>query len=428
MRDAFDASVRQASPNRADEVGAARFYRNRKVKKREMFATAARRTAAAAEGRHVLIPQDTSEINYQAKAKRKRGLGKVGNGEDVGLFVHPALVVEAETGVVLGLAGAEVWRRDKVKAKNYQDLPIEEKESRRWIDTALRARDALAETTTATVIADREADIYELFARVPDARTDVLVRCQHDRALADGGRLHAVLAAAPEAGRIAFELEGKPGRRARKVTLSVRFTGVTLRRPAKGADPRDPPTLSLYTVEAREIDPPAGEGPILWRLVTTHEIASLADAKRIIGFYRMRWNIEQLFRTLKSQALDIEECLIADGEALENVAAVALIAACQVLQLVRARGREGETQDASVVFSSPEIRTLKAVVANREGKTSKQKNHYKVGSLAWAAWAIARLGGWKGYASERPPGPITFSIGLRKFFAIHEGFQLANTS
>ena len=390
-----------------------------------MLETAARRTAAAVAGKHVLILQDTSEINYQAKAKRKRGLGKVGNGEDVGLFVHPALAVDAATGAALGIAGATIWRRRKAKAKNYQELPIEKKESFRWVDTALKARDALSEAACVTVIADREADIYELFARVPDARTQVLVRAEHDRALKTGGRLYHALESAPEAGRIEFELEARPGRPKRKVTLAVRYKEVALRRPSKGSDRRDPPALRLNAIEAREIDPPPGEKPILWRLLTTHEVASLADAVRMIDFYRMRWNIEQLFRTLKSQGFDIEECLIADGEALENVAVVILIAACQVMQLVRARGAQGETQDASLVFSPAEITVLKAVIKEYEGKTEKQKNRFAPGSLAWAAWAIARLGGWKGYASERPPGPITFANGLRRFQAIFEGFQLA---
>jgi len=426
IRTRIDASVRQASTSRALEIGAARFFRNPRVTPEEMLETAARRTAVAAAGKHVLILQDTSEINYQAKAQRKRGLGKVGNGEDVGLYVHPALAVDAATGAALGIAGATIWRRRKTKAKNYQELPIEKKESFRWVDTALKARNALGEAACVTVIADREADIYELFARVPDARTHVLVRAEHDRALKTGGRLYKALENAPEAGRIEFELEARPGRPRRKVTLAVRYTEVALRRPSKGSDRRDPPALRLNAIEAREIDPPPGETPILWRLLTTHEVASLADAVRMIDFYRMRWNIEQLFRALKSQGFDIEECLIADGEALENVAVVILITACQVMQLVRARGAQGETQDASLVFSPAEITVLKAVIKEYEGKTEKQKNRFARGSLAWAAWAIARLGGWKGYASERPPGPITFANGLRRFQSIFEGFQLAH--
>ena len=113
-------------------MGFTRFFRNENVTVEEILETAAARTNQAAAGRHVLVIQDTSEINYQAKAGRKRDLGRVGNGTDAGLFVHPALAVDAEDGSVLGLAAATIWRRTKVKDPDYQELPIEEKESHRW--------------------------------------------------------------------------------------------------------------------------------------------------------------------------------------------------------------------------------------------------------------------------------------------------------
>ena len=100
------AGLRELADNRAEKVGLTRFFRNPKVTVDEILGAAAARTGAAAAGRHVLLIEDTSEINYEAKAKRKRGLGLVGNGEDVGLFVHPALAIDAEDGAVLGLAGA----------------------------------------------------------------------------------------------------------------------------------------------------------------------------------------------------------------------------------------------------------------------------------------------------------------------------------
>lgn len=422
----ISAGVRELADNRAEKVGLTRFFRNPRVTADEILRTAAQRTGAAATGRHVLLIEDTSEINYEAKAQRKRGLGRVGNGADVGLFVHPALAVDAEDGAVLGLAGATIWRRTRVKEDDYQSLPIEEKESHRWIATGLKARTFLSTAALVTLITDREGDIYELFARVPDEQTHVLVRAEHDRALADvGGRMLAKIAGEPEAGRLAFDLSGRPGRTARRVTLAVRFCPVTLRQPRRGADRRDPPQLSLNLVEAREIDPPPGEEPIVWRLLTTHAATSLAEAARIIDLYRCRWIVEQLFRTLKSQGLDLEDSFISDGDALECLAATALIAAASVMQLVQGRGEAGSTLSASRVFSPVEIIVLEVLVRKFEGKTAKQKNPHPRHSLAWAAWCIARLGGWNGYASERPPGPITFARGLRRFHAIAEGFALA---
>jgi len=392
----------------------------------EILAVAGARTAeAAADCRHVLIIQDTSEINYQAKAGRQQGLGKVGNGSDAGLFVHPQLALNAEDGTVLGLAHALIWRRLKPKAANYQQLPIEEKESWRWIAPAQTARERLARTQLVTVLADREADIYQLFARLPDERTHVLVRATRDRALEDGGRLFAQLAAQDEAGRLRFDLTARPGRPKREVVLAVRFSSALIRQPAKGADPSDPPTIALNVVEAREIDPPSAKDAVCWRLLTTHPLACLDDAARMVEFYRMRWSIEQLFRAAKSQGLDVEDSLLGEAEALERLAAVALVAAAKVMQLVHARGEPGRAIPAQRLFDPTEIAVLHALNRKLKGRTAKQQNPHPPDSLAWAAWCIARLGGWTGYATERPPGPITFTHGLQRFNAIAEGFALA---
>ena len=420
------ATLRELAETRAEKVGLTRFFRNPKVTVTEILETAAQRTADAAAGRHVLLIQDTSEINYQAKSGRKRNLGRVGNGTDAGLFAHPALAVDAQDGSILGLAGATIWRRTKVKDEKYQSLPIEEKESHRWLATPLAARAALGTAGLVTVVSDRESDIYELFARVPDERTHVLIRATRDRALVTkGGRLFAALAALPEAGRISFDLEGRPGRTARKVTLAVRYGAVTFRQPRTGPDRRDPQKLTLTAVEVREIDPPPSEEPIVWRLLTTHQVESLEDAVRMVDYYRRRWIIEQVFRTVKSQGIGLEESFLEDGAALENLVATALVAAVVVMQLVQARGEPGHAFQASRVFSETEINALATLIKSREGKTEKQKNPHPNGSLAWAAWCIARLGGWNGYARERPPGPITFARGLKRFYAMAEGFELA---
>jgi hypothetical protein len=426
MRVHTSATLRELAETRAEKAGLTRFFRNPKVTVTEILETAAQRTAAAAAGRDILLIQDTSEINYQSKSGRKRHLGRVGNGTDVGLFIHPLLAVDAQDGSLFGLAGATIWRRTKVKAANYQSLPIEEKESHRWLATPLAARTAFAAARRATIVCDRESDIYELFARVPKEGLDVLVRATRDRALTTkGGRLFAALSALPEAGRIGFDLEGRPGRSAREVTLAVRYGAFTFRQPRTGADPRDPRQITLNIVEVQEIDPPASEDSIIWRLITTHSVETLEDAARMVDFYRRRWIIEQVFRTLKSQGLALEESFLADGAALENLVATALVAAVAVMQLVQGRGAAGHALQASRVFTAQEIDVLAALIKTREGKTEKQKNPHPAGSLAWAAWAIARLGGWNGYGSERPPGPITFTRGLKRFHAMAEGFKLA---
>ena len=419
--------LRKLGDSRAEKVKFRRFLMNDRVRVERMVARLRARVSAAAAGRHVLAIQDTSEINYESKRGRKRGLGKVGNGSDVGLFVHPVLTVDAETGHCLGLADVQVWRRFKKKAADYRKQPIEDKESYRWLKGPRRAKWGLAKAAMITVIDDREGDIFEKWARLPDRRTQLLSRACRDRAVAGGGNLFAVIAAFPERHRSKLDLPARPGKRqARQAHLTVRFGKVRICRPKSCSDPNAPREIELSAIEVRELNPPAGEAPIHWRLLTTHDVETVKQALTAIGWYRQRWHIEQLFRTLKRQGLDIEESVVAEGEALEKLAVIALVAACQTMQLVLARARASpdHSQPASQIFDDREQQVLAALQARLEGRTVKQQNPYPPGSLAWAGWSIARLGGWTGYDSDKSTGPITMRDGLERFRAIVQGYFL----
>jgi hypothetical protein len=418
--------LRNLADDRAEQVKFRRFLASEAVTVEEMVSHRAMFVAAAAKGRHVLAIQDTSEINYQAQSGRKRRLGKVGNGSDLGLFVHPVLGVDALTGECLGLIDAQIWRRTKSKAKNYKDLPIEQKESYRWLKGGTQAKAVLAEASMVTVIDDREADIYEKWDRLPDAHTHLLTRANHDRALADGGRLFPTLAGFAEAHRYVLDLPARPGKRsARQACMAVRFGRVRMRRPGRCSDPNASDEIALFAVEVRELDPPRGEKPIVWRLVTTHTVESVAQALAVIGWYRLRWHIEQLFRTLKQQGLRVEDSVVEDGEALEKLVVIALIAATITMQLVLARAAASQETPASRVFDAEQIEVLRVLQKTLQGRTHKQRNPYPDASLAWAAWTIARLGGWTGYESDRSTGPITMRDGLERFNGMVDGYKLA---
>ena len=136
----------------------------------------------------------------------------------------------------------------------------------------------------------------------------------------------------------------------------------------------------------------------------------------------MRWIIEQLFRLMKTDGLRLEDSQLETADRLMKLTAIAAKAACVVLQLVQAR--DGAAEPASVVFSPTEIAALDALNARIEGKTEKQKNPHPRHGLSWASWIIARIGGWNGYPSSRPPGPITMRNGSQKFNAIAIGWAL----
>ena len=102
---------RLAKGNRAREVRFNRFLGNVKVTAARVIESWSEGTAGAAEGRHVLAIQDTSEINFATTAKRRRGLGEIGKGNGRGVLLHPMLAVDAETGSCLGLLSGQVWTR-----------------------------------------------------------------------------------------------------------------------------------------------------------------------------------------------------------------------------------------------------------------------------------------------------------------------------
>jgi Transposase DDE domain len=418
--------LRTLGDNRAEQVRFRRFFSNEDVTVDEMVSHRAMFVAASVEGRHVLSIDDTSEINYQAQEGRKRGLGKVGNGSDVGLFVHPVLAVDAESGECLGLADAQVWRRKKRKAANYKSLPIEQKESFRWIKAGNNAKSALATARMVTIVDDREADIYEKWARLPDAHTHLLTRACRDRSVADGDKLFATMAGFPEAHRYLLDLTArKRKRKERTAEIAVRFGRVRICRPQNCSDKNAPKYIDLFAVEAREINPPKGETAIIWRLLTTHTVENVAQALAVIGWYRQRWHIEQLFRTLKRQGLRIEDSMLEEGDALEKLAIVALIAATITIQLVLARNAGNNGPPATRVFNQKQIDVMRALQQQLQGRTVKQQNPFTSGSLAWSGWTIARLGGWTGYASDKSNGPITMRDGLERFNGIVDGYYLA---
>ena len=420
--ESHSCTLRRIARGRSETVGFGRFLANSKVSWSTILEAAGADLSERVAGQHVLAIQDTTEVNFQRHTGRVKGLGTVGNGKDRGLFVHPVIAVSADSGALLGLAGAQVWSRLEPGQADYQRQPIEEKESYRWLRGAEQAKSVLPTAARVTVIADRESDIYEEWARLPDERFDLLTRASHDRMLADGGRLFAVAEQWPEAQRFCLTLRARPGRAARNATVALRFGSVSIKRPKNCSDRTAPASLPLSLVEVREVDATVSE-PVHWRLLTTQAVHSAGEAMRIVEWYRQRWHIEQVFRTLKSQGLDIEASQVASAPALFNLVALAMLAAVRIMQLVLAR--DGAlARPATDVLAAELVPFASSVQARLEGKTVAQKNPHPHGSLAWLAWIIARLGGWNGYKSERKPGPITMRNGWNRFEAMADGWTL----
>jgi Transposase DDE domain len=402
-----------------------RFLANPKVTVAALLDSWGDQTAIAAASRHVLAIQDTSEIHFPTPGGRTRGLGEIGKGNAHGLLLHGMLALDATTGSCLGPVAGRVWTRAGRVTVEAKRRALADKESERWITTALRAKEVLAAASMVTVIADRESDFYAEWATVPDPKVHLLTRVMQDRPLADGTSLYAAAAGFADAGTHRIKLPRRsPNEPEREADLTVYFGRIVLKRP-QGSDRALPATVSLTLVEVLERNPALGVAPLHWRLLTTHEVASAQAAWQIVDWYKMRWVIEQLFRILKTQGLKLEDSQIETAGRLLKLAAIAFKAAAIILQLVQARdGRRDEP--AALAFTTDEIGALDAANTHVEGKTEKQKNPHPRHSLAWAAWIIARLGGWDGYQSSRSPGPITFKHGLDYFRALATGWSLRN--
>lgn len=414
--------LRRLGGDRGGELQAGRFFANAKVTAEKIVAGWSELTGAGCAGRHVLAIQDTSEVKFPTTAQRRRGLGPVKKGNAHGVLVHAMIAVDAASGACLGLVGGEVWNRPGVNQIPHRKRPLEERESMRWINTAQQAKSVLTSATMVTVVADREADIYPSWASVPETNFHMLGRAMSDRLLAGGGTLFTAAAQFPVAGWRTIELRAHdPAHPKRTAVVELRYGEVEICRPRDEHDHSLPPTVRLRLVDVQEINPPDGVEPLHWRLLTTHEIADAAAAWQIVGWYQLRWVIEQLFRVMKSQGLQLEDSQIATAERLVKLAAVATRAACIDIQLTQER--DGKHQlPAATVFTEPEIDTIEALVPTLQGKTDRQKNPHPSRSLARASWVIARLGGWNCY--YKPPGPITMRRGMEQFRAIHRGRQL----
>ena len=410
---------RAAGGDRARVVRYGRFLANKKVTLAALLAGWSERTALAAANRRVLAIQDTSEINFKTTPARRRGLGEIGKGGGRGVLLHAMLALDADSDACLGLVAGEVWTRPGRITIPHAKRPLEERELRRWLSTAEQAKAALAAAACVTVIDDREGDIYDKWASVSAQNFDLLTRAMHDRALADGGSLYAAAAALPIAQIATVDLTARVDRPARQAELSLRFGRVTIKRP-QGSAPALPKSVELTVIEVVEQAPPAGAEPLHWRLLTTHAAADAAAAWRIVGWYRRRWTIEQFFRLVKTQGLRLEDSRLETADRLLKLTAIAAKAAVITLQLVQARdGRSAEP--ATLAFDDRQLEVLAAFAAKYRGRTALQSNPHPAKSLAWAAWIIARLGGWDGYPRTKP-GPITMQRGLEYFLGVAQAW------
>ena len=413
--------LRKLGGDLAGERSVGRFLSSPYVSVNAIVETLAARTAEQCVGRRVLAVQDTTEINFSRRDKKRRGFGPGGDGKTPGFFIHPVIAVDVESEAVVGLVDATIWTRSSGRNPGRGNHAFAEKESERWLMGCRAAAGVLRNSGAVTMVADRESDLYPLFAERP-ANLDLIVRAAQNRKLENGCHLFDALneVVLLETTQVRVAPRG-PGDKGRIAKVELRAGKVRIACPQAYCGKGLAQTIELTLVEAREVDVPEGKAALHWRLFTTHAVDNAAQADEVVQLYRLRWRIEQTFRALKSDGLALEDSQVTDAERMFNLAAMGLAGAVRTIQLVDAR--DGSPRPASDVIDDELVPALLRISRSLEGNTVRQKNHHHPNSLAFVAWIAARLGGWNCY--HKPPGPKTMRHGWNQLAAMLQGYALA---
>ena len=424
-----NSSLRQITESEAEQKSFYRLFNNESFSETAIEKSIADRCRALSSGRHLLCIQDTTEFNFSSKKGRikpKSGLGTTSRDDVLGFMLHSSLVVDAHSSHALGYSYIKTWERQEDAPdrheRGYQRLPIEEKESYKWIAAANQSKVLLKQADAITIVADRESDIYELFGVAEKDKVHLLIRSNHDRQIRGKLKLSTCLNALPVMHNYELAIAGdiRTGTSRRIAQMGLKWTKVELLKPASCRNEQSPKAQEVYVVEATEQNKSKG---ICWRILTTHEVTNAEQALQIICWYKQRWHIEQIHRLLKSDGFRIERSQLEQGWAIRKLTLLAMMASLRILQMMLAYIDDNE-QSIDEVFDQQEQQCLQMIGKKMEGTTEKLKNPAKVNTLKWATWIIARMGGWKGYTSQRKPGPIVLQKGLAKFFNVYEGWLL----
>jgi hypothetical protein len=417
----------------ANTKAAYRFLSNDRVSEADILAghflsTRERFTAA---GGPVLILHDTTEFSYKRDdidAVGKTRIGIAGAYRDgrprhytaCGILMHSSLAVTTE-GLPLGLGAIKFWTREKFKGTNELKrhinptrVPIEEKESMRWLDNLRRSTTLLEEPARCVHIGDRESDIYELFCVAQELGTNFVLRTCVDRLAGDGG--HTIADEMEEVackGLHRVQVQDKKGNLDEAV-LELRYRRIRVLPPI-GKQKQYPP-LTLTVLHARERGKPRGRNRVDWKLLTNLPITSRAQAVEKLQWYALRWKIETFHKILKS-GCKAEESKLRTAERLVNLIATFCILAWRIFWLTMINRTVPQAEPA-LAFTKLEIQLLDRL-------TKTPRYIAEVQSVACYLEKLAQLGGYLRRASDPPPGNQLIWKGMARLTDIERGYLLA---
>jgi hypothetical protein len=364
----------------------------------------------AATGGPILVVQDTTGFSYRwAKPETVGAIGRASTGRDrngnlrpytqCGLLMHASLVVTTE-GLPLGLAAVQFWTRKEFKGTNALKrhvnptrVPIEEKESVRWLSSLRQSTALLGDPDRCVHIGDRENDIYEFFCAAREAGTHFLVRTCVNRLAGDGRRtVSAMMARVAVAGRHSVEVTAEDGSVAEAV-VNLRYKRVHILPPI-GKQKRYP-ALDLTVIHAREAARPRGRDRVDWKLVTDLAVTSPEEAVEKLRWYAQRWKIELFHKILKS-GCRVETARLRTADRLTKLIAVSCILGWRIFWTTMIN-RAAPNAPPHVALTEAEITVINRAVRDRPTTPGeKTLSHYLT--------KVARLGGYLARARDPPPG------------------------
>jgi hypothetical protein len=416
-----EASVPAACGKSSTAKAAYRFWNNPAVSPRRILAPHVQETARrACEHSVVLVAQDTTEVNLTSHRKTTE-LGYLGSTECRGLMMHNLLAISPE-GTPLGVIHERFWARppqEQGKRKTRNQRRLGEKESQRWLDGVTEAEAALGEHPHLVVVADRESDLYDLFAMPRSSRTDLLVRVRDRRRRVEHPAKHlgTAIGESPARCETTVEVPRADGRPSRQAILTLRWKRLVLCRPANhlGEAPVEP--VPLWFLSAREENPPTGQSPLDWLLASTLPISGLEDALRSLTWYLHRWRIEQFHFVLKS-GCRIERLQLKTAESMKAAIATFSIVAWRLLWLTYEARRQPHAACTRVLDEATWQMAYRAL----HPRTPLPK---MPPSLSEATRWIAQLGGFLGRKHDGHPGVVTLWRGWRRLEDLLAGYRLA---
>ena len=425
------ASLKAACKGWAETIAAYRFFNNEKVTEAALLAPHQKATLQRVQTQEsVLVIQDTTEIDYSSK-KELEGKGPLSVEDRQGFFAHSQYVVTPER-VPMGVWGTKIYARDQSCEKtSRKGRSIELKESYRWVEgyrEACRLAE-MAPDTQVISVCDREGDIYEVFLEWQRRRqqgkiaAEWLIRSCQDRCLAPfeeeqadaiAGKLRAAVEQSPLLGTIEFDVTKHTGnkkvkgsriktvRQARRVIQEVRAIEVTLKAPArKGAKLE---MVKIGVVLAREKNPPAGQNPIEWVLLTSLPVNGFEAAQKAISLYLARWDIEVFHRVLKT-GCRVEKLQLMEAERIKPAIVLYMIVAWRIAYVMKL-GRVCPHLPCNVIFEDAEWRAVYHVV--------KRKPAVEIPTLSEMVKMVGSLGGYLGRKGDGAPGAQSMWQGIMR--------------